>query len=1031
MTAGVAARPRVSRKSSLAAARADVVPAAAAEYEARIEALAAELREAREQQTATAEVLGVINSSPGDLRPVFEAILDKAHSLCGANIGWLLTFDGEFVHTQAMRGLTDLDPALASRPFLPGPAMHELIEGASFVQIPDITDLAEVPRTPLIWRASVKLLGAGTYLVVPLRKDGAVRGFINAFRSPARLFSEKEIALLENFAAQAVIAMENARLLGDLRERTRDLQESLEYQTATSDVLQVISRSAFDLQPVLDTLIETAARLCGAEKAILYRHENGTYRFAAGYSTEPEYERIERVTPIYPGEGTVAGRAALRQRAVQIIDALADPLYEQKEAARVGKARSMIGVPMLRDGSPIGVIALARERVEPFTDRQIELVQTFADQAVIAIENARLIAETREALEQQTATAEVLGVINANPGDLQPVFDAILEKALNLCSASFGVLWTYDGEVSRASASRGATAAYREFLSEPHRPGPGSAQLRLIQGEHLVHVADLADSDDYRSGDALPRALVDLGGGRSMLALPLRKDDAYVGAIMIYRQEVSAFSDAEIAVLQSFAAQAVIAMENARLLGDLRERTCDLQESLEYQTATSDVLKVISRSTFDLQPVLDTLVETAARLCDAQMAFIFRPDGDLYRVSASVGFSPKTKAFVEANPVSPGRGTVAGRTALTGEVVHIPDARLDPEYTWGEFLRVAKTPTMLGVPLLRKAAPVGVIVLARGRVEPFTERQIELVCTFADQAVIAIENMRLITETRAARDTAEKALGELRATQQQLIVQQKMAALGQLTAGIAHEIKNPLNFVNNFAALSVELLGELKEMTEPAVATLDDDARADIGETIGMLTGNLEKIGEHGRRADGIVKSMLAHSRGTSGERERVDLNALVDEALNLAYHGARAQDQNFNITLERDFATDLAPVEMVPQDVTRVFLNLIGNGFHAAHRRLKEAGDESFRPVLKVTTRNLDGAVEVRVRDNGTGIRPEHRDKLFQPFFTTKPTGEGTGLGLSISYDIVTQQHGGTITVDSEVGSFTEFIVRLPRANT
>ena len=294
-------------------------------------------------------------------------------------------------------------------------------------------------------------------------------------------------------------------------------------------------------------------------------------------------------------------------------------------------------------------------------------------------------------------------------------------------------------------------------------------------------------------------------------------------------------------------------------------------------------------------------------------------------------------------------------------------------------------------------------------------------------------------QIRAARDVAEKALSELQIAQASLLHAQKMAALGQLTAGIAHEIKNPLNFVNNFADLSVELLDELKETAAPAVASLGEDTRAEIDEIVGTLTGNLVKIVEHGRRADGIVKSMLAHSRGTSGDRQSADINALVEEALNLAYHGARAQDQNFNITLECDFDPNIMPLELVPQDVTRVFLNLFGNGFYAADKRRggaayaankrgQDSGDPAFRPVLKVTTHDLGAQVEIRVRDNGTGIPPEIRDKLFQPFFTTKPTGEGTGLGLSISWDIVTQQHGGTIAVDSIAGEFTEFTIRLPR---
>jgi signal transduction histidine kinase len=291
------------------------------------------------------------------------------------------------------------------------------------------------------------------------------------------------------------------------------------------------------------------------------------------------------------------------------------------------------------------------------------------------------------------------------------------------------------------------------------------------------------------------------------------------------------------------------------------------------------------------------------------------------------------------------------------------------------------------------------------------------------------ERRRAEAEIRAARDTAQAALRELKAAQANLIQAEKMASLGQLTAGIAHEIKNPLNFVNNFAALSTELLDELKQTTGPALVALDSDGRGEVEEVIAMLTGNLQKIIEHGKRADNIVKSMLEHSRGVTGERREVDLNALVEEALNLAYHGARAHDQNFNITLERKLDADLGRIELAPQEMTRVFLNLFGNGFYAASKRARENGEASFRPTLTVSTRDLGQAVEVRVRDNGTGIPPEVRDKLFQPFFTTKPTGEGTGLGLSISYDIVTQQHGGNIEVDSQVGEFTEFTVRLPRA--
>jgi signal transduction histidine kinase len=480
----------------------------------------------------------------------------------------------------------------------------------------------------------------------------------------------------------------------------------------------------------------------------------------------------------------------------------------------------------------------------------------------------------------------------------------------------------------------------------------------------------------------------------------------------------------------------MMAVERAladRLEQVVAERTVELREALDYQTATAELLEVINSSPGRLAPVYDAMLERLLRLCEAAFGTISAWKGGRFHEIATCN-RPAILGELAHRGHRPRCDSALSRLVAGERYVHVADAAEDPSYPKGSRSRrvlvdLAGARTYIAVPLRKGDELLGAFTIYRQQIRPFTEKQVELMESFGVQAVIAMENARLMTETHKARDIAEATLSELKTAQASLIHAEKMASLGQLTAGIAHEIKNPLNFVNNFAGLSVELLGELKVTTAPAITALEDEKRAEIDETFDMLTDNLEKIAGHGRRADNIVKSMLEHTRGSSGDRRSVDLNGLIEEALNFAYHRGRARDQSFNITLERDFGDPIAPIELFPQDITRVCLNLFGNGFYATTKRQKQASDPTFKPTLKVSTRDLGDAVQVQVRDNGIGIAPEIKDKLFQPFFTTKPTGEGTGLGLSIAYDIVTQRHGGTITVDSEVGEFTEFTVRLPRA--
>jgi GAF domain-containing protein len=968
--------PRRSRKGALVSEK------------KKLTLIARELKEARQQQAATTDVLKVISRSTFDLQTVLDTLVESAVRLCDADSAWLFQREGEFFRWVASYGhATDVHERIRDYfRTLPVPVDRGSVTGrtaleAKVVQVPDV--LADPEYT---WSEAQKLGGYRAALGAPLLRKGNVVGVIFVAKTVPQPFTAKQIELVTTFADQAVIAIENTRLLNELRQRTDDLSESLEQQTAASQVLQVISSSTGELEPVFQAILASATRTCDAKSGLLYRIENGAARIISKLGIPPALARYLKRGPHRPPLNrldplTAVGRVVQSRKTVHIADYRADQSYLDRDPLTVagielGGIRTLLVVPMIKNDALMGAIAIYRQEVRPFTDKQIDLVQNFANQAVIAIENTRLLNELRESLQQQTATADMLKVLSRSTFDLQAVLKTLVESAAQPCGAYDSAIWRPEGARLLLVAHHGP------ILAETLPLIRGTVAGRTVLEGRPFHIADLQTEDaEFPESSENARRW----GFRSILCVPLMREGVAIGTIALRRSEVQLFTERQVALLQTFADQAVIAIENARLFEEVKARTEELSESLQQQTATADVLKVISRSTFDLKSVLQALVESAGRLCDADFAMITRQKDGVLFFAEAYGYSSEFIDYVRALPVERGRGTATGRALLEGRVIHIADVLADPDYTWTEAQRLGGYRTVLGVPMLREGVPMGVLTLTRSEVRPFTEKQIELVQTFADQAAIAIENVRLFDEIQ------DKSQQLAEASERK----------SQFLASMSHELRTPLNAIIGLTEMMVSNAARFG--TEKALEPL-------------------RRVNAAGTHLLSLINEVLDLSKIEAGKLELnpepVNLARLIDEVIGTA--GQLAEKNQNRLVVEAQ--ENLGALYADSMRIKQILLNLLSNAC-----KFTKEGEVALR-LRKVA----DGRdwVELAVADTGIGLTAEQQAKLFQEFtqadsLTARRYG-GCGLGLALSRKLA-RMMGGDVTVTSELGKGSVFTVRLP----